>query len=145
MSLLLLQANVAHRLGPANIFNAKHCSIHWVLDLVNPHHEEVAKKLVAMATASGELPNLWNIRMRGERWSHAAGPLQHSLKTCFHGNVCGQDGLFACASASPEHAVPDTSSWRWPMHLGVASSRPPLPTMQPPTSMRPLRFQKVRD
>lgn len=70
----LEQAAVAWRLGPQRIFNPRHCSLHWVLDVANPGHEEVAKKLVAMAVASGpDTPNVWNLRLRGGLLSPAAG------------------------------------------------------------------------
>eukprot|EP00879_Flechtneria_rotunda_P023400 GHRR01024752.1.p1 GENE.GHRR01024752.1~~GHRR01024752.1.p1 ORF type:complete len:705 (+),score=359.40 GHRR01024752.1:417-2531(+) len=59
------QSNLLQRLGPWRLYNPQHASCHWVLDLSNPGHEEVAKKLVAQAVAGGELPNFWNIRVRG--------------------------------------------------------------------------------
>jgi hypothetical protein len=63
----LEQSNLLQRLGPWRLFSPAHASCHWVLDLSNPGHEEVAKKLVGLAVAGGELPNFWNIRLRGEQ------------------------------------------------------------------------------
>lgn len=53
------------RLGPSVCFNPKHPSMHWVLDVGNPAHEEVTKKLVYLAANDTELPNMWNIRLNG--------------------------------------------------------------------------------
>lgn len=64
----LEQSLLATRLGPAALFNPKHASMHWVLDTTHPGHMEVGKKLVAAAVASGELPNMWNLQLRGG-WS----------------------------------------------------------------------------
>jgi hypothetical protein len=50
-----------------------------MLDLSNPGHEEVAKKLVGLAVAGGELPNFWNIRLRGEAAAAAAAAGQLRL------------------------------------------------------------------
>lgn len=75
----LEQSNLLQRLGPWRLYTPGHASCHWVLDLSNPGHEEVARKLVGLAVAGGELPNFWNIRLRGElavlwqqqqRWLH---------------------------------------------------------------------------
>jgi hypothetical protein len=71
----LEQSNLLQRLGPWRLFSAAHPSCHWVLDLSNPGHEEVAKKLVALAVAGGELPNFWNIRLRGEQCTAAAASM----------------------------------------------------------------------
>ena len=61
----LEQAMAAVRLGPTTVFDPKHPSIHWLLDLSHPSHEEVARKLVNIAAADAELPNFWNIRLNG--------------------------------------------------------------------------------
>lgn len=61
----LEQSNLLQRLGPWRLYTPGHASCHWVLDLSNPGHEEVARKLVGLAVAGGELPNFWNIRLRG--------------------------------------------------------------------------------
>lgn len=53
------------RLGPNICFNSKHPSMHWVLDVSNPAHEEVTKKLVYLAANDTELSNMWNIRLNG--------------------------------------------------------------------------------
>jgi hypothetical protein len=73
---------LTYRLGPAQVFNPRHPAQHWVLDLTNPAHEEVARRLVALAQAAGDLPNVWNLRLRGQRrtvrspaWP--AGPNEH--------------------------------------------------------------------
>jgi hypothetical protein len=58
---------LAYRLGPSHVFNPKHPAQHWVLDLTNPAHEEVARKVVALAQGTGDLPNVWNLRLRGQR------------------------------------------------------------------------------
>jgi hypothetical protein len=58
---------LAHRLGPAQVLDPRHPSQHWVLDLTNPAHEEVTRRLVAMAQAAGNLPNVWNLRLGGAR------------------------------------------------------------------------------
>ena len=62
----LEQSCAVSRLGPAAVFNPKHASHHWFLDLGNPGQEEVARKLVSMAVGGGELPNFWNIRLKGK-------------------------------------------------------------------------------
>eukprot|EP00775_Hariotina_reticulata_P006370 gene6370-6602_t len=59
------QSNLLQRLGPWRLFSPAHASCHWVLDLSHPGHEEVARKLVALAVNGGELPNFWNLRLRG--------------------------------------------------------------------------------
>jgi hypothetical protein len=68
----LEQSNLLQRLGPWRLFSPAHASCHWVLDLSHPGHEEVARKLVGLAVAGGELPNFWNIRLRGE-WHMGIG------------------------------------------------------------------------
>jgi hypothetical protein len=82
----LEQSNLLQRLGPWRLFSAAHASCHWVLDLSNPGHEEVARKLVGLAVAGGELPNFWNIRLRGEQCtvvtSAAAAGTVYVLSTC---------------------------------------------------------------
>ncbi|KIY91556.1 hypothetical protein MNEG_16408 [Monoraphidium neglectum] len=60
------QSLLASRIGPAALFNPKRPSGHYLLDTAHPGHMEIARKLVAAAVASGELPNLWNLRLRGE-------------------------------------------------------------------------------
>ena len=53
----LEQSLVATRLGPAAVYNPKHPSGHWLLDLANPGHEEVARRLkVAPSTLYRHLP-----------------------------------------------------------------------------------------
>lgn len=54
------------RLGPAVCFDAKHPSMHWILDVSNPAHEETTKKLVHLAASDMEFPNMWNIRLNGK-------------------------------------------------------------------------------
>lgn len=61
----LEQANAIWRLGPANVYQPKRCSMHWVLDCSLGAHEEVAKKLVTQATASGAVPSMYNLRLKG--------------------------------------------------------------------------------
>lgn len=60
-----LQAVVVWRLGPANVFDRAHPSGHYVLDVSNPAHESVAKRLVDIAGNSSDMPNIWNLRMNG--------------------------------------------------------------------------------
>ncbi|KAG2497889.1 hypothetical protein HYH03_004155 [Edaphochlamys debaryana] len=57
------------RLGPANLFDRAHPTAHYILDLGNPAHEQVARKLVDLANATPELPNFWNIRLNGVKRS----------------------------------------------------------------------------
>ncbi|GLI68625.1 hypothetical protein VaNZ11_013103, partial [Volvox africanus] len=59
------QALAMWRLGPANLFDKAHPTGHYVLDLNNPHHESVARKLVELALANPDLPNFWNVRING--------------------------------------------------------------------------------
>lgn len=74
----LEQSNLLQRLGPWRLFTPGHASCHWVLDLSNPGHEEVAKRLVGLAVAGGELPNFWNIRLRGgQTYSSSATACTH--------------------------------------------------------------------
>jgi len=95
----LEQAVVCQRLGVVEAFNPKHCSLHWVLDLTSPGDEEVAKKLVAMAVASGpELPSFYNLRIKGEHLHDTAGAWQaggmHALQTSSSGQTgCASGGL----------------------------------------------------
>ncbi|GBF95369.1 hypothetical protein Rsub_07797 [Raphidocelis subcapitata] len=63
----LEQSLLAARLGPSALFNPRRPSAHWVLDARAPGHADVARRLVAAAAASGELPNIWNLRLRGVR------------------------------------------------------------------------------
>jgi hypothetical protein len=61
----LEQSLLAARLGPAAVFNPKRATGHWVLDAATPGGMEVGRRLVAAAVASGDLPNIWNLRLRG--------------------------------------------------------------------------------
>ncbi|GMH36571.1 hypothetical protein BSKO_04439 [Bryopsis sp. KO-2023] len=63
----LEQACLMNRLGPDNIFDLKHASIHFVLDFTNSTHEETAKKLVQYAQQETELPNFWNFKLMGKK------------------------------------------------------------------------------
>ncbi|KAG2440423.1 hypothetical protein HYH02_010310 [Chlamydomonas schloesseri] len=61
----LEQALAMWRLGPANVFDRAHPTGHYILDLANPAHEVVARKLVELSLAQPDLPNFWNIRING--------------------------------------------------------------------------------
>eukprot|EP00798_Chlamydomonas_sp_ICE-L_P005911 gene5911-33483_t len=59
------QALLMWRLGPINVFDKNHPSGHYVLDLNQPLHEMVARKLVDLAAANHEFANVWNLRLNG--------------------------------------------------------------------------------
>ena len=65
----LEQAIVISRLSPVTCFAPQHLSMHWILDVTNPSHADIAKKLVKAASGDTELPNLWNIRLNGTEQS----------------------------------------------------------------------------
>lgn len=60
------QSILLFRLGPVTCFNPEHLSMHWMLDVSNSMHEDIAKKLVKAALIDTELPNFWNIRLNGD-------------------------------------------------------------------------------
>ena len=62
----LEQAVMMMRLGPMNCTSMQHKTAHWILDVTNPQHGDIAKRLVKAALSDTELPNLWNIRLNGE-------------------------------------------------------------------------------
>ena len=64
----LEQAVVMIRLGPMNCTSMQHMTAHWILDVANPQHADIAKRLVKAALSDTELPNLWNIRLNGEQF-----------------------------------------------------------------------------
>eukprot|EP00210_Caulerpa_lentillifera_P002677 g2557.t1 len=60
------------RLGPEVVFEVKHCTMHFFLDLSNSKHEEIAKKLVHYAVNNQEndtVPRIWNLRISGRKKS----------------------------------------------------------------------------
>eukprot|EP00210_Caulerpa_lentillifera_P000859 g832.t1 len=61
------QSILLFRLSPVTCFNPNHLSLHWILDISNSIHEDIAKKLTKAALIDIELPNFWNIRLNGER------------------------------------------------------------------------------
>ena len=65
----LEQGMVVWRLGPLNVFDRAHPSLHYILNLSLPAHEKVAHMLVDMANNNNnngsEVPNFWNIRLQG--------------------------------------------------------------------------------
>ncbi|KAL0042382.1 hypothetical protein WJX77_010805 [Trebouxia sp. C0004] len=62
----LEQSEAVMRLGLKLAFNLKRCSLHFQLNVANPEHAEVAKKLVDMAQKAPEVRNWWNIRLAGK-------------------------------------------------------------------------------
>ncbi|KAK9817199.1 hypothetical protein WJX72_010972 [[Myrmecia] bisecta] len=62
----LEQSLAMSRLGLKATFNPKRCSLHFQLDVSNPEHLEVAKKLVDMAMKVPDQRNFWNIRIFGK-------------------------------------------------------------------------------
>jgi len=57
------------RLGPDKLFDRNHPSLHYVLDISQPAHEQVARKLIDIANQNPESPNIWNIRLQGQKRS----------------------------------------------------------------------------
>lgn len=58
------------RLGPDVAFELRHSTMHFFLDLSNPTHEEVAKKLVHCAVNGQEndpVSRIWNLRISGRK------------------------------------------------------------------------------
>ncbi|KAL0041640.1 hypothetical protein WJX79_010316 [Trebouxia sp. C0005] len=62
----LEQSEAVMRLGLKLAFNPKRCSLHFQLNVANPEHAEIAKKLVDMAQKTPEVRNWWNIRLAGK-------------------------------------------------------------------------------
>jgi len=61
------QAQVTLRLGPKQLFNPKHPSMHFYLDTKIEEHMDVAKKLVPMAQLDDKRQNMMNNVVNGRR------------------------------------------------------------------------------
>mmetsp|Transcript_24719 Transcript_24719/g.67372 ORF Transcript_24719/g.67372 Transcript_24719/m.67372 type:complete len:971 (-) Transcript_24719:3284-6196(-) len=59
------QSLLMWRLGPLNVLDKAHPSAHYVLDLSNNLHEQIARRLVDMAAKNPDVPNFWNLRLQG--------------------------------------------------------------------------------
>ncbi|KAL6748153.1 hypothetical protein V8C86DRAFT_2885468 [Haematococcus lacustris] len=53
------------RLGPSTVFDRLHPSGHYILDLANPSHEQVARKLIEIAANNTDTSNFYNLRLQG--------------------------------------------------------------------------------
>eukprot|EP00798_Chlamydomonas_sp_ICE-L_P022708 gene22707-29864_t len=61
------QAVAMWRLGPNNLYDKHHPSGHYILDVTNPAHETIGKRLMDLAANFQDFPNIWNIRSTGTK------------------------------------------------------------------------------